>query len=111
LQIQIRRTNGVTILEVSGPLYLGTPERTFRETVQQMLDAGTRALAINLARVPRVDSAGIGVLVRTHASLAKAGGKCHIFAPPKMVLETLKMVRLDTVLDLFEDEVSALAGF
>jgi anti-sigma B factor antagonist len=111
LQLQIRRTEKATILDVSGPIYLGTPERAFRETVQQLMDAGTRNLAINLARVPRVDSAGIAVLVRTHASFSKLGGKCHIFAAQELVLKTVKMVRLDTVLDLFEDEASALAGF
>jgi len=111
LQINIRRTETATILDLIGPLYLGTPERTFRETIQQLMEAGTRHLAVNLAGVTKIDSSGLGVLVRTHTSLSRSGGKCHLFAPTQMVLQTLKMVRLDTVLDLFDDESSALAGF
>lgn len=38
------------------------------------------------------------------------GGRLTFFAAPKMVKQTLKMVGLDTLLGLYEDESSALAG-
>jgi anti-anti-sigma regulatory factor len=40
--------------------------------------------------------------------LKRAGGKCTFFAPSKRVMMLLKMVRLDSILDLSEDEATAL---
>jgi len=111
MYIKIRRVEEVTILDVNGPLYIGTAERTLRETIQKLMETGTRHLAINFANVPQLDSSGISVLVRTHTSLACVGGKCCLYAAPDKVLQTLRLVRLDTVLALFEDEASALASF
>ena len=111
MYIKIRRVEAVTILDVNGALYIGKAERAFRETVQKLMESGTRHLAINFAAVPKLDSSGISVLVRTHTSIARAGGRCCLFAATENVLQTLRLVRLDTVLDLFPDEASALASF
>ncbi len=83
----------------------------FSAQLKELLDAGARYLAVNLAGVSRLDSSGIGAFVRAHTTILKAGGKCRFFAAPKLVMQTLHMVRLDTVLDLAEDEASALARF
>jgi anti-anti-sigma regulatory factor len=40
--------------------------------------------------------------------LKRAGGKCTYFSPNKRVVMLLKMVRLDTVLDISPDEATAL---
>jgi anti-sigma B factor antagonist len=66
-------------------------------------------VAVNLSGITYLDSSGIGALVRSFTTLKLAGGKCTFFAPSKQVLMLLKMVRLDTILDLAEDEAAALA--
>ena len=111
MTINVRKAGKATILDLNGPLKMGDAEQAFRDQVQELMDAGTKHLAINLAGVPEMDSSGIGALVRAFSSFKQAGGKCRFFAPPKRVKQTLKMVRVDTVLDLVEDEASALAGF
>jgi len=73
------------------------------------MDAGSNHLAVNLAGVTDLDSSGIGALVRAFTTLKRAGGKCTFFSPNKRVLMLLKMVRLDGVLDIVEDEATALA--
>ncbi len=109
VNIRTRKAGHATILDLEGALRLGEPEESFRTKVQELVDSGSTHLAVNLAGVPEMDSSGIGALVRAFTSLKKAGGKCTFFAPQKRVLMLLKMVRLDTVLDLVEDEASALA--
>jgi anti-anti-sigma regulatory factor len=44
-----------------------------------------------------------------YTTLKRAGGKCTFYAPTQKVRMLLKMVRLDTVLDVVEDEATALA--
>ena len=111
MEISVRKAGSVTILDLKGPLKMGEAEQAFRDSVEELTDSGTRNLAVNLAGVPEMDSSGIGALVRAYTSIKKAGGKCRFFAPPKRVKQTLKIVRLDTVLELLDDEPAALAGF
>ena len=87
---------------------MGEAQEGFRDQVQKLVDAGSTHIAVNLAGVSDLDSSGIGALVRAFTTLNRAGGKCTFFAPNKRVMMLLKMVRLDSILDLAEDEATAL---
>ena len=104
----IRKAGRATILDLEGPLKLGDAEESFRNQIQQLIDAGSTYVAVNLAGVTELDSSGIGALVRSFTSLKRAGGKCTFYAPSRRVMMLLKMVRLDSILDLAEDEAAAL---
>lgn len=108
LNISIRKAGRATILDLDGPLKLGEAEESFRNQVQQLIEGGSTHIAVNLAGVTELDSSGIGALVRSFTSLKRAGGKCTFYAPSKRVMMLLKMVRLDSILDLAEDEATAL---
>lgn len=110
MQINIRRAGSTTVLDLEGPLLLGAPQQELRQTVEEIVGNGARRLAINLAGVSYMDSSGIGELVRTFTTLRREGGRSILFAPNKQVKMLLKMVRLDTVLDIAEDEAAAIAG-
>jgi anti-sigma B factor antagonist len=109
VNIGIRKAGRATILDLDGPLKLGDAEEAFRNQVQQLIDNGSMHIAVNLAGVTELDSSGIGALVRAFTTLKRAGGKATYFAANKRVLMLLKMVRLDSILDLAEDEATALA--
>lgn len=108
--IHQRDAGNAVILEIEGPLLIGKTSDSFRERIQLLLQDGRGSFAINLAAVPKIDSAGIGSLMRSFTSIKKAGGKCRFFAVNPNVLQVLRMVRLDQVLDIAEDERAALAG-
>ena len=107
----VRKAGNAHVVDLQGPLTIREPVEEFTSVFNELLAAGVRNLAVNLAGVPRIDSSGIGAFVRAHTTVLKAGGKCRYFAASKQVMQTLHMVRLDTVLDLAEDEASALARF
>jgi anti-anti-sigma factor len=106
-----RKAGNANVVDLEGPFTIGEPVDEFTALLNQLRDAGTRNLAINLAGITKFDSSGISAFVRAHTTLLKAGGKCCFFAAPKLVMRTLHMVRLDTVFDMAEDEASALAKF
>jgi anti-sigma B factor antagonist len=64
-----------------------------------------------MGAVSLVDSSGLGALIRVYTSVKNVGGHCKLFSSPKPVLQLMRMTRLDSVLELFEDETSALASF
>jgi len=108
VNIKTRKAGQAIILDLDGPLKLGEAEEAFRSQVQQLIDEGSSRVAVNLAGVTELDSSGIGALVRAFTTLKRAGGKCTFYAPSKRVQMLLKMVRLDSVLDISEDEATAL---
>jgi anti-sigma B factor antagonist len=107
---KVRVLDKAVVIDVEGPVRLGESEQAFREKVQELLDSGQRNIAVNLAQATFVDSSGIGAFVRSFTSVTRAGGKLLFFSPTKMIRQTLKMVRLDTVLSLHDDEAAALAA-
>jgi anti-sigma B factor antagonist len=109
LVISIRKAGSITILDLNGALKLGESEQEFRQEVQNQIESGAKQLAINLAGVPEMDSSGVGSIVRAFTLVKKAGGRCTFFAPTKRVIQLLKMVRLDSVLDMADDEAAALS--
>jgi anti-sigma B factor antagonist len=108
VNIRTRNAGQATILDLEGALKLGDAEEAFRNKVQQLVDSGSTHMAVNLAGVTEMDSSGIGALVRLFTTLKKSGGKCTFFAPTKRVQMLLRMVRLDSILDIVEDEATAL---
>ena len=109
MNIGIRKAGRATLLDLDGALKLGDAEEAFRNQIQQLIDAGSTHVAVNLSGVNELDSSGIGALVRAFTMVKRAGGKCTFFSPNKRVQMLLKMVRLDNVLEISADEAAALA--
>ena len=110
MDISIRKTDSATIMDLNGPFVMADAPR-FKARVQEVLDGGAKWLAVNLSAVSYLDSSGIGAMVGAFSKIKNAGGQCKFFAPSDQVMKVLKMVRLDTILDLRADEAAALTSF
>jgi anti-sigma B factor antagonist len=111
VEINVRQAGEITIMDIKGALVLGDPADEVRSQAQQLLQSGQKNIAVNLGEVTQMDSSGLGVLLRAHNAFKQAGGKIKVYAVPKRVMQLFKMVRMDTVFDISEDEASALSGF
>jgi anti-anti-sigma factor len=56
------------------------------------------SVALNLSRVERMDAAGIAALLTLYCAAAEAGTDFSVIAPSPHVLETLRIVGLESVL-------------
>jgi anti-anti-sigma factor len=109
--INIRKLDRVTILDLNGSFKAGEADLAFRNSVDEVLSAGVTNLALNLTGVSFLDSTGIRSVVRTSMALKEKGGEFRLFGASKQVAQVLRMVRLDKVLGLMEDEAAALSSF
>ena len=109
--VTVREAGGATVLDLAGPIGAGESVKAFRERVDAALRSGARNLAINLVKVPYVDSSGLGAFVGAHTAAEAAGGKCIFFGALPTVLRVLKISRLEEVLHLHKDEASTLSDF
>lgn len=66
------------------------------------------AVVVDLAGSPRVDPAGLSVLIRAHGRAKHRGGIICLVAPSRFVLTVLHTMRVDGVFPVFDDCVTAL---
>ncbi|WP_436534653.1 STAS domain-containing protein [Actinoplanes sp. HUAS TT8] len=67
-----------------------------------------RYVVIDLRSAGAIDSAGLGLLVRTHQEAKRHGRFLALVAPSRYVLVVLHTMRLDGVFDIFDDLPAAL---
>ena len=66
--------------------------------VDEELRRGAHEIALDLAAVPFLSSAGIGVLLSSHKAAKAAGGRCLISAASPQVQRVLALSRIDRIL-------------
>ncbi len=111
LQLSIRQSADVTILDLQGRATIGRGNDLLSSHLRKLIGDGTRKVLLNLAGVPQVDSSSLSTIVRTFVSLGRQGGSLKLFCPRgsvRMVLETLHLL---DVIPSFEDEAEAVASF
>ena len=112
LQVSIRESGDVTILDLLGRSSINGGESEMLDSyLQKLLAGGVRKLLLNLANLTQVDSTGVSIIVRTYASLRDKGGALKLLRPCGRVLEVLTLLRLLETIPSFDDEAQALASF
>jgi anti-sigma B factor antagonist len=112
LQISIRESAGVTILDLRGRSTIdGGESELLGSRLKELVASGVRKVLLNLVDLTQVDSSGIGVIVGTYVSLKRQRGELKLLCPCGRVLEVLTLFRLLETIPSFEDEAQALASF
>lgn len=97
LQIEIiNRPSGVQLIKLSGPLTL----RTLFE-FQEAARHHPGPLVVDAARVPYMDSAGLGALIGIFASCHRTGQKFAISSVPERVQVLFEMTGVQGMLPCF----------
>lgn len=108
--VNVRQTDGVSLVEVSGRL-TSFESKAFREMIQGLLKQGQTNMVLNLTGLEYLDSSGVGELVRNYMSVVKKGGAMKVVGLAPKVEEILKVTQLYQVFPEFPDEASALESF
>lgn len=80
---------------------------TLREGLTSAMET-SRHLVLDLHAVHLIDSAGLGLLVRTHQDAKHRGKSLCLVATSRFVLTVLHTMRLDTLFPSYPDEETAL---
>ncbi len=104
----IRPLDGGVAIDFSGKITLGEGTSLLRETVGGLLQKGSNRILLNLREVAMIDSAGLGELARTYATIRSHGGKFKLVAATKNALDLFRITKMDRVFELEPDESSAL---
>lgn len=100
LTIDSQRVGTWTVLRVSGELDLHTSP-ALRDSVSELLEAGTRRLAIDLEHVGFMDSSSLGILVMTLKRLRENDGDLVLVGVNGSPLKVLALTGIDRVLPTY----------
>jgi anti-sigma B factor antagonist len=111
LQISIRVSGDVTILDLRGRATIGADSELLSSHLRELLANGVRELLLNVADLTQLDSSGISTIVGSYVSLRRPGGDLKLLRPHGRVLMVLKVLHLLDIIPRFDDETQALASF
>jgi anti-sigma B factor antagonist len=110
LALDSRYCGSVYVVRCGGRIVYGEESKLLDETLQRGLREFTRVV-VNVADVSRIDSAGMGLLVRYLWHTRNRRGDLRLAAPSAVVTSLLQITKLATVFKVYPDEESAIVSF
>lgn len=110
-EAEVTRTETAALVKLKGKITLGEASQALRATVEQLCGDGMPNVVLNLAEVPFIDSAGLGVLTMGYSAAKAAGGMLKVAAAQERVKDALEITRLTRLFPLYSTPEEALASF
>ena len=112
MDISVRKQGNSQVIKLRGNLKLGVGiADSFKHLLDEMLQNNETQIVLNAEEVPIMDSSGIGVLVRGLTAMKQRGSSIKLVKPSKMVIQTLKLVAVINLFEIFEDDDAAVASY
>ena len=102
---------GMAVLAMRGSIHCGPECARLEKEVDGMIAARQTRLIFDMEGVTHADSSAIGTIVRCFAKLKKEGGGLRIAAMQSMVDFSLRLTKVDKVIQLFPTVELATQGF
>ena len=103
--------DGIVLVTLRGSVHTGPDCRRIEQEVEQLLQNQQTRTIFDFAGVTHIDSAAIGVVVRCYSRLKNAGGALRLSGCNGMVVSSLKLTRVDKVIEMFPNAAAAAENF
>ncbi len=111
MHITERIANDIKILDLEGKLTIGDGAELLRDKVASVAFLGYNKIILNLAKVPYVDSGGLGQLVRCSMAAQKNNGSVKLIGLTSKITDLLTITKLANVFDTYDSEQDAIKSF
>ena len=102
---------GMTALTILGSIHCGPECARLEQEVDGLIAARETRVIFNMAGVTHADSAAIGTIVKCLSKLKRAGGALRIAAAQPMIGYSLKLTKVDQLIELFSTVDQAAQEF
>lgn len=110
MQIDLRRRQDVTIVDLAGRLVVGDAPEALRDTIDELLADGRRRIVLNVSDLARIDSSGIGELVAALKRAEAVGARLVLLQLADSVRRILDVSHVLPLFETYEDEEAALTA-
>ena len=112
MHLSERSVGDVMIVDVSGKITLGEGgDQVLKDKMRSLVHQGHTKLLLNLGEVTYVDSAGLGEIVQSYATVNKNGGSLKLLNLTRRLKDLLSITKLLTVFETFDSEAEAVTSF
>ena len=111
MQLSERRIGDVLVVDVSGKITLGEGDQVLKDKMRSLVQQGHTKVLLNLGDVSYVDSAGLGEIVQSYATVTKNGGALKLLNVTKRIQDLLSITKLLMVFETFDSEAEAVTSF
>lgn len=111
LEIDVRPQGAVQVVKLKGRLTLGDSVDGLRKTMEDLMGAGETRFVVDLAETQMIDSSGIGLLVKLLTAAKQRGGSLKLLKPSKFAVQTLKMIGLLNLFEVYDEQGQAVGSF
>jgi anti-sigma B factor antagonist len=106
-----RPVGDVVVLDVTGEMIHNKEYGSVKRRVGALLDRGHLNLLLNLTQVPYMNSWGVGELASSFIRVRNRHGQLKVAAAQSRVTRMLEISKLDTAIEVFDNEAEALHSF
>jgi anti-anti-sigma factor len=109
----VHRTHNedVTVIRFAGAAQLTGTSHELTQLARLVQGSGDTKVLIDLSRVSRIDSAGLGMLMNCYTHAIRNAGALKLLHPNAQVRQVLAITRINSVVATFDDEPEAIASF
>jgi anti-anti-sigma factor len=102
---------GIIILELSGPLQMGVECKQLELALDQLLRDGETQVVLDLTKLTKLDSGGLGKIVNCFSRVKTAGGALCLAGTTGMIDGVLKLAHADRFLKSYPTAREAAESF
>ena len=111
MEIIQRQKGNVVILDVHGQISLGESKEKFARAMDKIFEQPDVNVLVNFESINYLDSTGIGELVGYMNKFVENKRHLKIYRPHERIRKLLKITKLDTIFEIYDDEEEALKSF
>jgi anti-sigma B factor antagonist len=102
---------GVVVLELTGQLQMGVECKQLELAFDELLREKHARVVLDLSRLTKLDSAGLGKIVNCFSRLKTAGGSLRLAGTTGMIEGVLKLAHADRFLKCYPTSLVAAESF
>jgi anti-sigma B factor antagonist len=102
---------GIINLELGGPLHMGVECKQLELALDELLRHGQTRIVLDLRKLTRLDSGGLGKIVNCFSRLKTAGGALCLAGTTGMIDGVLKLAHADRFLKSYPTAREAAESF
>lgn|SRR5687767_13437786 len=111
MDIAVRKTEDVTIVDFKGRLAVGVSDTLLPRVIDEILGDGSKKILLNLSDMDYIDSNGLGELVQAYRESQRRGASLRLLKPQDRVTRTLRLTNLLPIFSVYDTEEEALKAF
>ncbi len=104
MKISEKQVDDVIVLDLQGNLMGGPEAVSLNDAINRFLDQQSLKLVINLSSVERVNSSGLGILIKALTTFKTNGGELKLAHVNENMENLLAITKLNTILESYDTE-------